>query len=85
MEMTWRSSTSAQPLYVASGLNSKPILRFNTSQSIKNNFFFYSFTVVYTAKQTGPSRGRVLNGSNNNWLLGWWDGSKVKLFWGLGF
>jgi hypothetical protein len=28
-------STSAQPLYVASGLNSKPILRFNTSQSIK--------------------------------------------------
>jgi hypothetical protein len=29
-------------------------------------------------KQTGPSRGRVLNGSNNNWLLGWWEGSKVS-------
>jgi hypothetical protein len=37
--------------------------------------------VVYTAKQTGPSRGRVLNGSNNNWFVG---GMEVKssLFWG---
>jgi hypothetical protein len=28
MEMTWFLLLSAQPLYVASGLNSKPILRF---------------------------------------------------------
>jgi hypothetical protein len=64
MEMTWFLLQVAQPLYVASGLNSKPILRFNTSQSIKNNFNFSTpYSVVYTAKQTGPSRGRVLNGS----------------------
>jgi hypothetical protein len=68
MEMTCFSSTSAQPLYVASGLNSKPILRFNTAQSIKNNFNFLPLLVVYKAKQTGPSRGRVLNGSNNNYF-----------------
>ncbi|MBB1193212.1 hypothetical protein DNC80_05950 [Flavobacterium sp. SOK18b] len=74
-------STSAQPLYVASGLNSKPILRFNTSQSIKNSFNFSApYSVVYTAKQTGPTRGRVLNGSNNNWLLGWWGGSKSQAY-----
>ena len=74
-------SPSAQPLYVATGLNSKPILRFNPSQSIKNNFNFSKpYTVVYTAKQTGPSRGRVLNGSNNNWLLGWWGGSKSQAY-----
>lgn len=74
-------SISAQPLYVESGLNSKPILRFNTSQSIKNSFNFSTpYSVVYTAKQTGPNRGRVLNGSNNNWLLGWWGGSKSQAY-----
>lgn len=71
------SSTSAQPLYVENGLNSKPILRFNTSQNIKNTTNFTPpYTVVYAAKQTGPSRGRVLDGINNNWLLGWWGGNK---------
>jgi hypothetical protein len=71
-------SVNAQPLYVYNGLNAKPILRFNTAQSIKNNINFTPpYTVVYGAKQTGPSRGRVLN-ANNNWLLGWWNGSKSQ-------
>lgn len=74
------SSTSAQPLYVENGLNSKPILRFNTSQNIKNTMNFTApYTVVYAAKQTGPSRGRVLDASNN-WLLGWWNGSKSQAY-----
>lgn len=72
------SSVSAQPLYVYNGLNNKPILRFNTAQNIKNNVNFTPpYTVVYAAKQTGPTRGRVLN-ANNNWLLGWWNGSKSQ-------
>jgi hypothetical protein len=61
--------------HVATGLNSKPILRFNTSQSIKIILIFSTPYLVYTAKQTGPSRGRVLNGSNNNWFVG---GMEVK-------
>ncbi|EIA07239.1 fibrinogen-like YCDxxxxGGGW domain-containing protein [Flavobacterium frigoris] len=72
------SNVSAQPLYVKTGLNNKPILRFNTSQNIKNTVNFAPpYTVVYTAKQTGPTRGRVLN-ANNNWLLGWWNGNKSQ-------
>ncbi|WP_338644951.1 arabinofuranosidase catalytic domain-containing protein [Flavobacterium sp. KS-LB2] len=72
------SSFGAQPLYVFDGLNNKPILRFNTSQNIKNNVNFSPpYTVIYGAKQTGSNRGRVLN-ANNNWLLGWWNGSKSQ-------
>lgn len=70
------SSNGAQPLYIFDGLNNKPVLRFNNSQNLKNNVNFTPpYTVIYTAKQTGPSRGRVLN-ANNNWLLGWWGGNK---------
>jgi hypothetical protein len=57
MEMTWFLLQLVHKLYVASGLNSKPILRFNTSQSIKIILIFLLPLVVYTAKQTGPSRG----------------------------
>jgi hypothetical protein len=72
------SSYGAQPLYVYNGLNNRPILRFNTSQNIKNSVNFSPpYTVIYTGKQTGPNRGRVLN-ANNNWLLGWWNGSKSQ-------
>ena len=72
------SYSGAQPLYVYNGLNNKPILRFNTSQNLKNSVNFSPpYTVIYAGKQTGPSRGRVLN-ANNNWLLGWWGGNKSQ-------
>ncbi len=70
------SNSGTQPLYVYNGLNNKPILRFNTSQNLKNSVnFFPPYTVIYAGKQTGPNRGRVLN-ANNNWLLGWHGGNK---------
>lgn len=72
------SYSGAQPLYVYNGLNNKPILRFNTSQNLKNSMNFSPpYTVIYAGKQTGPCRGRVLN-ANNNWLLGWWNGSRSQ-------
>ncbi|MFC5284532.1 fibrinogen-like YCDxxxxGGGW domain-containing protein [Pedobacter alpinus] len=72
------SATNAQPLYVANGLNNKPILRFTNSQNIKNNVNFTPpYTVIYGAKQTAGTRGRVLN-ATNNWLLGWWNGNKSQ-------
>lgn len=72
---------NAQPLYVADGLNNKPILRFNTSHNIKNfTNFTPPYTVIYTATQIGPARGRVLQGTSNNWLLGYWNGSKSQAY-----
>ena len=72
------SDSSSQPLFVPDGLNNKPILRLTTSQNLYNaTNFTPPFTVIYGAKQTGPSRGRVMDASNN-WLLGWWGGNKSQ-------
>lgn len=73
-----QTNDSQQPLFVADGLNGKPILHFsaNGPQYMSNPTNFPPpYTVVYTAKQTGPSRGRVMTSIYNNWLLGWWNGS----------
>lgn len=65
---------SRQPLFVATGLNGKPVLHFTNSQSMYNTTNFTPpFSVIYAARQTGPARGRVLAGLYNNWLLGWWN------------
>ncbi|WP_052257089.1 arabinofuranosidase catalytic domain-containing protein [Flavobacterium sp. AED] len=73
------SDSSTQPLFVPNGLNDKPILRFNTNQNLGNSVDFPPpFTVIYGAKQTGPSRNRVMTSMYNNWLLGWWGGFKSK-------
>ncbi len=67
---------SQQPLLLISGLNGKPTLHFAAGQSMTNPTNFPPpYSVIYTARQTGPSRGRVLAGIYNNWLLGWWGGS----------
>ena len=72
------SDSNSQPLFVPDGLNTKPILRLATSQNLYNGTNFTPpFTVIYGAKQTGPSRGRVMDASNN-WLLGWWGGNKSQ-------
>ena len=76
------SAVSAQPTYVASGINSKPILHFTTSQNIRNTTNFPSpFTALVAAKQTGPTRGRVVTSIGNNWLLGWWSNNKIAAFY----
>lgn len=73
---------SQQPLLVLSGLNGKPTLHFNTSQTMGNSTNFPPpYSVIYTARQTGPSRGRVLQGMSNNWLLGWWNGSYGQAYY----
>ncbi len=74
-----QANSSLQPLFVANGLNEKPILRITaaTHERLYNNTNFTPpYTVIYTAKQTGTTRNRLLDGVNNNWLLGWWAGSK---------
>jgi surface protein len=74
-----QTNPSQQPLFVATGLNGKPTLHFNSGRFMTNPTNFPPpFSVIYTARQTGPARGRVLAGLNNNWLLGWWGGSKTQ-------
>lgn len=70
-----------QPLFEAAGLNGKPALHFTPGQSMYNTTNFPPpYSVIYAARQTGPSRGRVLAGYNNNWLLGWYNGSKSQAY-----
>jgi large repetitive protein len=78
-----QATDAKQPLYVANGINGKPVLRFNTSQNMFNSTNFPPpFSVVYAAKQTGPVRERVFSGMNNNWFLGWHGGSRARAFFG---
>ena len=72
-----QTSTGNQPTLTLSGLNGKPVIHTNTSQNIYNTINFTPpFSVVYAARQTGGSRGRLLSGTSNNWLLGWWGGNR---------
>ncbi|MEO6668368.1 MAG: HYR domain-containing protein [Ferruginibacter sp.] len=74
-------SNASQPLFIASGQNGKPVLRCNTSQYMTNTTnFTFPYSVVYAAKQTGPTRHRVLSSVSNNWLLGWWNGAKDQAY-----
>lgn len=67
-----------QPLLFLLGQNNRPVLRFSSSQFMYNATNFNPpYSVVYGAKQTGPSRQRVLGGFNN-WLLGWWGGTMTE-------
>jgi hypothetical protein len=69
------------PVYIANGQNGKPILRYNTDKWLSNNININTpYSVVYAAVQTGPTRQRVLSSVNNNWLLGWWGGSKSQAY-----
>lgn len=76
-----QTNASNQPLFVAAGLNGKPVLHFSPGKSMSNpTNFTPPYSVIYAAKQTGPSRGRVLAAVYNNWLLGWWNGSKSQAY-----
>jgi hypothetical protein len=73
-----QSDPSRQPLYVVYGLNGKPVLRFdgNAIQNLYNSVYYPApFTAIYTARQNGPNRQRMLTSSSGNWLMGWWNGS----------
>jgi hypothetical protein len=69
-----QSDVNAQPIYVAAGINNKPILHFNTAQSMFNEVNYPApFSAIYGARMTGTS-ARLLASRYNNWLLGYWNG-----------
>ncbi|GAA4323064.1 arabinofuranosidase catalytic domain-containing protein [Flaviaesturariibacter amylovorans] len=68
-----------QPLFVASGINGRPVLRFSASPArfmTSPVVLGEPYTAIYLARQNGPARGRMLSTVYNNWLLGWWSGNK---------
>ncbi|MFY7884790.1 MAG: Ig-like domain-containing protein, partial [Dolichospermum sp.] len=78
-----QTNNSLQPLFVFNSLNGKPTIRIQggVGQTLFNNTnFTLPFTVIYAARQNGPTRGRMLTSSNgsSNWLLGWWGGHKAQ-------
>jgi hypothetical protein len=76
-----QTNAGNQPLFVAAGLNGKPVLHFTPGLSMYNTTNFSPpYSVIYAAQQTGPSRGRVLAGLYNNWLLGWWNNLKDRAY-----
>ncbi len=76
-----QTNPSLQPVFVANGINGKPVLHFTAGQQMFNATNFTSpFTVTYAARQTGPNRARVLSSVANNWLLGWWGGRKSQAY-----
>jgi len=78
-----QATGSKQPAYVQSVLNGKPVLRFTnaSAQTMTTSTNFISpVSVIYIARQTGGTNGRVLTGVNNNWLLGFWGGSHAQAY-----
>ncbi|RYY90798.1 MAG: T9SS type A sorting domain-containing protein [Chitinophagaceae bacterium] len=77
-----QNGTAQQPQFIASSvLNNRPALVFNTAQYMQMTTFVSNpYTVVYAARETGGSRGRVLSSTSNNWLLGWWSNLKATAY-----
>ena len=71
-----------QPVFVANGINNRPILHFNTSQYLFNDIDYPApFSIVYGSRTTGFAK-RVLSSMYNNWWLGYWDGKMDQAYYG---
>ncbi|MGA3207533.1 MAG: hypothetical protein ABSE05_06895 [Syntrophales bacterium] len=77
-----QSQQGARPLFVKTGIGSKPSVMFNTGQSIlMTRNLPAPVTVIYVARQIGGSNKRVLSAMMNNWLLGYWRGAKNQAYY----
>lgn len=88
---SWSDSSSkgnnaimvSNPTFQTNAINGLPVIRFSASQNQTFRLpanFPPPYTVIYAARQNGPNRNRILSGLNNNWLLGWWCGSKSMAY-----
>ncbi|RYY40479.1 MAG: HYR domain-containing protein [Chitinophagaceae bacterium] len=78
-----QTNAARQPLFVASGINGRPVLRVSSSPAtFMTNAVSVTppYTAIYLARQNGPARGRMLSSVNTNWLLGWHNGNKSMAF-----
>lgn len=74
---------SNQPVYKTNIVKGKPAVHFAAASAqtmtVATNFTA-PVTVIYIVRQTGGTNGRMLSGINNNWLLGFWGGSRAQAY-----
>lgn len=49
-------------------------------QSASPNLLTNDYTIIGAARYSGATRNRMINGTNNNWLLGHWGNSTTKYY-----
>ncbi|HEY3351958.1 MAG TPA: hypothetical protein VGQ83_01795, partial [Polyangia bacterium] len=78
-----QATASRQPTVVANAINGRPALATaaaaQQTMTVATNFPA-PVTVIYVAQMSGTTRGRILNGLANNWLLGWWNAAEDKAY-----
>jgi len=68
-------SVGEQPIYLASSssMNNKPVLKFNSSQTLISSYNFTNpYTATIAARYSGNTQGRLLQ-AGNNWCVGWYN------------
>jgi hypothetical protein len=78
-----QATASRQPIYKTNIVNGKPVLRFTAANSqtmtVATNFAAPT-TVIYVSRMSGTTKGRILSGFANNWLLGYHGGLKTRAY-----
>jgi hypothetical protein len=68
--------------FLTNQLNGRGIVRFSTSQtwSIVSQPTPSAYTMAFVTRQRGGANGRVLQGATGNYLYGYWNGGKNRLW-----
>jgi autotransporter-associated beta strand protein len=72
-----------QPLYASSSnlMNGLPLVHFRNSAVLTNpSNFGNDVTVMYVGRLDGGQNRRLVGGTANNWLLGYWGGSQDQAY-----
>lgn len=74
------TTNRGNPLYIKSNINGLPAIRQTVSDEL-HLLFAYSnpVTVIYISRIISGS-SRMLSSPGNNWLLGYWNGSKDRMY-----
>jgi hypothetical protein len=67
------SITSTGPVLTFDGID-------DYLQSASPNLLTANYTVIGATRYSGATRGRMINGTGNNWLLGHWSNSTQKYY-----
>jgi hypothetical protein len=77
------AATTARPTWNATAVGGKPAVSFDGVDDNLQNIVNYGYpnTVFIVGRYNGTTpRGRVLSGTNNNWLMGWHSGFLDRFF-----
>ncbi len=77
------SSAGRDPTIAGTTLNGYQVVQFaaGASQTLTNGTGLSTpYSIFYVARQLGTANQRILNGLNNNWLLGWWGGAMDQAY-----